>query len=74
MIVYRDFNMLWGFTSNNHEEFGFRDRGTTFSRLGQRRLAYGNSRFCIAEKYTKPAHEHHLQAGPSDFKPIREAA
>ena len=26
-------------------------------------LAYDNSRFCIL-KFTKPAHEHHLQVGP----------
>jgi hypothetical protein len=29
--------------------------------LPERTLAYGNSRFCFF-KFTKPAHEHHLQA------------
>jgi hypothetical protein len=31
--------------------------------LPQNALAYGKFRFCI-KKYTKPAHEHHLQAFP----------
>ena len=31
-------------------------------------LAYGNSRFCFW-KFTKPAHEHHLQAGQRSCKP-----
>jgi hypothetical protein len=32
-------------------------------RLALTQLAYGNSRFCFL-KFTKPDHEHHLQASP----------
>ena len=40
------------------------NRDDSLNRPAPTGLAYGNSRFCIRGKNTKPAHEHHLQAGP----------
>ncbi len=40
------------------------NRDDSFNRPAPDGLAYGNSRFCIRGKNTKPADEHHLQAGP----------